>query len=218
MIIFQHFNNTFNDIAEIVVPHNREYCKKYNYTYKDYYGSFDQYYKSVTYGAYKEYWTKLLILAQLLDSNEDEWILMLDGDILLDKNNDIGIISKMMPKTKYIAVCRASSDITQFWDINIGSLLVRTSVVSKLVIKGLLILGEDSDFNYYEQPALQKALHEEELIRQAIEVFPPLTFNGIDGPFLFHPCGKGFTTTEKDKDSAISNKLLALKQKLSGSL
>jgi hypothetical protein len=218
MIIFQHFNDTFADIAKLVVPYNKIYCDKFSYTYKDYYGSFDDYYKSKTNGCHKEYWTKLIILENLLNTSDDEWILMLDGDILIDHHNDIGIISKIMPQTKHLAVCRATNNIDEFWNINIGSLLVRNSKPSKIVIKSLLIIGEDTDFNRYEQPALQHILEQEALIQNVIEVFPPSTFNGIDGPFIFHPCGKGFTTTEPDKQNAISNKILALQQKLSGNL
>lgn len=218
MIIFQHFNNTFSDIAKLVVPNNKEYGEKYNHEYKDYYGSFHDYYPSQVSGKYKEYWTKLVILSNLLESSTQEWILMLDGDILLNQQNDIGILTQAMSKDKHIGLCRATDNIDEAWNINIGSMFVRKSEISNIIIQGLLMMGEEVDFNEYEQPALQYTLRKEDRVKYFVEVFPPLTFNGTNGPFLFHPCGKGFTSTDKDKENAISNKILALKQKLSGSL
>ena len=214
MIIFQHFDNHFYEIANITVPHNKKYCDQYNKKYNDYYGNFNDYYDGSSRGKREQYWTKIIILEKLLESCNDEWILMIDGDILINFDYDLDIITRMISENKHIGICRASNDISEYWNINIGAVFFRNSNISKSIIKNLIELGVYYSFNVYEQAALQHVLQINDLAKGATEIFPPSSFNNTNGPFIFHPCGKGYTTTEPDKEKAILNKIDILKKRI----
>jgi hypothetical protein len=216
MIIFQHFNKQFSEIASLVVPQNNKYCELYNKQYIKFNGEFDEFYTNTSHGSCKEYWTKLILLKYVLQNYNDEWVVMLDGDALLDHKNDISIVTQMMDDNKHIGLCRASDDVRQFGNINIGCMIVRNTNITKKIIDILITFGKSQDFDIYEQPALQYMIQYDFSVCEVTEIFPPKVFNHTSGPFVFHPCGSGLTSTDGvlDPKVAIQNKINALKQRI----
>ncbi len=217
MIIFQHFNKDFREVASVVVPENKKYCELYNKQYLEFNGEFDEFYDDASQGIFREYWTKLILLKYVLQNYNDEWIIMLDGDALLNHNNDISIVTQMMDDEKHIGLCRATDDIRQFGNVNIGCMIVRNTNIAKNIIDILINFGRSQDFGIYEQPALQYMIQYDFNVCHVIEIFPPKVFNHVGGPFVFHPCGSGFTSTDENLDHgvAIQNKINALKKRVS---
>ncbi len=217
MIIFQQFDKQFSEIASIVVPENKKYCERYNNQYLEFNGEFDEFYSEISEGFYKQYWTKLILLKHVLENYNNEWIIMLDGDILLNHNYDISTVTQMMTTNKHMALCRASDDIREYWNINIGCIIMRNSNISKMIIDKLIAYGKNEDFNVYEQPVLQYMLKYEPSVYGATEIFSPVAFNHTGGPYVFHTCGAEQTTANEDsnKNTAIQNKINALKKRVS---
>lgn len=217
MIIFQQFDKTYNEISNIIVPNNKNYCKLYNITYLEFNGGFDEFYEKISTGNLREYWTKIILLKYILNNYEDDWILMLDGDILLNNTNDISLLSKMMTEDKHVALCRATNNIKDYWNINIGSMLVRNSEISRSILDKLINFGENTNFNTYEQPCLQYMIGSDLETSKYIEIFPPVVFNNDGGPYVFHPVNPHETTTNTKlgKTVTMQNKINAIKQRIS---
>lgn len=210
MIIFQQFDNLFEEIKKIVVPYNTEYCNIYNIKYYSLISNID---KDESLNL-KKYWNKIILAEKILHSTSEEWILMLDGDILLYKQNNIELITKIIPECKDFGICRVSNKLEDcFWNINIGSLFIRNTNFSKDILKKMIEIGSYYDFKVYEQPIFQDMLKTNySNILEKTEIFSPICFNHTGGPFVFHPCGHEDTTTQNV--NAISNKINKLKQEI----
>lgn len=207
MIIFQQFDSLFKEIEKIVVPYNTEYCKKYSIKYH----SFIDEDTSLN---LKKYWNKIILAQKILDSTSEEWILMLDGDIILYQENNIELITKIIPECKDFGVCRASNKLEDyFWNINIGALFIRNTNFAKEILNKMIQTAISYDFKVYEQIILQSMLKTNYLnILEKTEIFSPISFNHTGGPFVFHPCGHEDTTTQNV--NAISNKINKIKQEI----
>lgn len=207
MIIFQQFDQSFSDIEKIVVPHNNHYCKIHNIKY---YSFID----NDTSLNLKKYWNKIILAQKILESTSEKWILMLDGDIILYQENNIELITKIIPDCKDFGVCRVSHKLEDcFWNVNIGALFIRNTNFAKDIFKKMIETGLYYNFTVYEQSIFQNMLKKNHLnLLEKTEIFSPICFNHTGGPFVFHPCGSEDTTTQNV--NAISNKINKLQQEI----
>ena len=210
MIIFQQFDVSFIKIKDIVVPHNKQYCDKYNIEYYN----FDFIYDSET-ASYEKYWNKIKFAYEVINSTKSVWIMMLDGDAILLPHNDIKIIPQIISPNKDIGICRVSDDLKDFWwNVNIGAVFFRNTKFVKELLKEMLRIAEEQEYMVYEQAILQNMLLTNHMgITEKTENFSSTAFNHTGGPFVFHPCGSEETTTN-DKIDAIGNKIKRLQTEI----
>ena len=208
MIIFQQFDQTFSDIRDITVPHNKSYCEKYGIEYRNFVTN------DIGINCQK-YWNKIIIAYQQLQLVKDDWILMLDGDAILVPNNNVEIITKIISPNRDIGICRVTDDLEQYWwNINIGSVFFRNTNFVRNILKDMILYAEKVDYKIYEQQVLQEMLKKNyNNILEKTENFSSIAFNHTGGPFVFHPCGKEDTTTN-NKEQAIKNKIMKLKKEI----
>jgi hypothetical protein len=208
MIVFQQFDENFEDIRKLTVPHNESYCKKYNIDYR----WFANNNNSIN---YQKYWNKIVLAYQILHSVKDEWIFMLDGDAVLLPQHNINIITQLISPNKDIGICRVTDSLDDYWwNINIGAVFFRNTDFVKDILKDMIHYADKEEYKVYEQQVLQHMLQKNyKNIIEKTENFSSIAFNHTGGPFVFHPCGKNETTTNTGVD-AVRNKIIKLQQEI----
>lgn len=210
MIVLQQFDEFFDDIRQITVPHNETYCKKYNINYYCHINNDNNQINN------QKYWNKILLAYKtLVDNKGDEWLLMLDGDAILLQEYDINIITRLISDNKDIGICRVTDKLAEcFWNINVGVVFFRNTEFVKDILKDMINYANQKKYEPYEQEVFQGMLKQNyKNILEKTEIFSSTAFNHTGGPFIFHPCGKECTTTNKSID-AIKNKIIKLKQEI----
>ena len=172
-------------------------------------GGFDELISDNHSGLLRNYWTKIFLLYNLMNSRNDiEWFVSLDADIVFcDFNLDIRQIINMSDKHKeFLVCCLDSSSEDNYWNINCGSMIIKNTNYMKSVIENILKIGHDLYFQTYEQVVLQNVLRKNMWnIREKTEIFPNRAFNhGDENTFLYHPCGQ--STSNQNFSDAIDYK------------
>lgn len=215
ILALSQFDQNFQAIKDIVVPHNLEYYKKYNIEFTLFNGGYDELISSNSNGPLRNYWTKLFLLYNLLITKKDvDWFFVLDGDaIFCDFSIDLRAIIKMTDNNKdFIACCLDSSDENSYWNINSGALFFRNTRWTKDTMEQILAIGQQMNFAAYEQVVLQNILRKNIMnMRTKTEIFPNRAFNhGDENSFIYHPCG--ISTSNQDQSTAIKHKEQELKR------
>lgn len=208
IICISQYDNYFQKIKELVEPHNKKYCSKYNIDYK-----------IVKIESCKNkiegYWQKIILLNKILHNEEYNWIFLLDIDaVILDINFDIRNIIHMSKNNADIIICHTDCDPRErYWNINIGSMLVKNSAYTKEIVSDLIHQAISSNYTIYEQVVLQNMLkRNHKNILDKTEIFPCNSFNH-EGKFIFHACNVSsthgsFLDQIIKKEEVLRNKLI----------
>lgn len=183
LVCISNYNDSFDNIYNIVYPHNKSYFDKYNIDYRVIKTSNNEILS-------KKYWGKIFLVRQLLEEKTHDWIFLLDIDaVVIDNSIDIRSIIHMSRESADILICHTNCDPRErYWNINIGSVFFKTSAYSLDIINDMIRQGSETEFACYEQPILQRMLkYNHNDILNHTEIFPAEAFNH-KGRFIYHAC------------------------------
>jgi hypothetical protein len=183
LICISNYEDNFQDIYNIVYPHNKVYFDKYRIDYKVVKTSSEE-------STSKKYWDKIFLVKQLLEEKTHDWIFLLDIDaIIVDQSIDLRNIISMSREKADILLCHTNCDPRErYWNINIGAVIFKNSAYSLEIINDMIQQGKNTGFSSYEQPILQRMLkcNHHDIIEHT-EIFPAQAFNH-KGKFIYHAC------------------------------
>jgi hypothetical protein len=183
LICISNYEDNFQDIYNIVYPHNKVYFDRHGIDYKVVKTSNKE---SIS----KKYWDKIFLVKQLLEEKTHDWIFLLDIDaIVVDQSIDIRNIISMSREKADILICHTNCDPRErYWNINIGSVIFKNNSYSLKIINEMIQQGKNTEFLSYEQPILQQMLrYNHHDILEHTEIFPAQAFNH-EGKFIYHAC------------------------------